>query len=506
MKIVHYNDNPMLPQVITDADAIKELCYPWQEALVVSLLGKKLGYRTMKSRLSAVWRLTADFDLLDIDNGFFMVKFDLAADRTKVMEGGPWMIFDHYLAVSTWNKDFLSPLAKVSKTLAWIRIPGLNVVFYDESFLLGVATAVGKPIRVDGNTLRAERGKFARICVELDLAKPVIGKICIEGFWYKVEYEGLHIICSKCGCYGHRGRDCTSGTPTAMLKEQEAPPSQSQQDTPNPSAPTAGANIQEDNSQNIETDVLMGADSQGIIPGGLMVNDVFIMEKPHNMPDADCEILGEWMVVTKKKRGPKNQPSNGKNLQTLMEKNKAPPNQELKGNGILAPQGKSTHVAIEDDINKGKQQEETGRDHTRQGKFVGEKVWIKKRKEGPTRAEKDNAKTQNSNLLGSVPNFHMGSTSQIINVEKDTGAKVREQVQRTGDNQQAPVPVCPMATEMIDGVFKAGTQSAVAYGSRPPDNSQGGDHEMEVACGVQPTESISTDEIAPGQEPNISTT
>ncbi|XP_057452267.1 uncharacterized protein LOC130744090 [Lotus japonicus] len=165
MNIVPFNGNPMLPQVVTDADVIQELCYPWQEALVVSLLGKRLGYRTMKSRLSAVWRLTGDFDLLDIDNGFYLVKFDIAADRSKVMEGGPWMIFDHYLTVATWSKEFLSSLAKVSKTLAWIRIPELNVVFYDESFLMGVASAMGKPIRVDGNTLRAERGKFARICV-----------------------------------------------------------------------------------------------------------------------------------------------------------------------------------------------------------------------------------------------------------------------------------------------------------------------------------------------------
>ncbi|XP_057426097.1 uncharacterized protein LOC130719490 [Lotus japonicus] len=224
MRIEHVNGNPLLPQVVTDAEVIRALCHPWQDALVVSLLGKRLGYRTMKARLTAVWRLTADFDLLDVDNGFYLVKFDIAADRTKVMEGGPWMIYDHYLAVSTWSKEFLSPLAKVTKILVWIRIPGLNVVFYDESFLLGVASAVGKAIRVDSNTLRAERGKFARICVELDLSRPVIGKVCIEGFWYRIEYEGLHVICTKCGCYGHRGRECTGEIPGGALALPAAPP------------------------------------------------------------------------------------------------------------------------------------------------------------------------------------------------------------------------------------------------------------------------------------------
>lgn len=56
------------------------------------------------------------------------------------------MIFDHYLAVSTWNREFASLGTRVTKTLAWVRIPGLNVVFYDESYLLSVAKVIGKPI------------------------------------------------------------------------------------------------------------------------------------------------------------------------------------------------------------------------------------------------------------------------------------------------------------------------------------------------------------------------
>ena len=32
-------------------------------------------------------------------NDHYMVKFDLPEDRSVVMEGGPWMINGHYLAV-----------------------------------------------------------------------------------------------------------------------------------------------------------------------------------------------------------------------------------------------------------------------------------------------------------------------------------------------------------------------------------------------------------------------
>lgn len=85
----------------------------------------------------------ADFDIMDIGNRFFMVKFDNAVDRWKVMDGGPWMIFDHYLTVQCCSPAFISPTAKIERTMVWIRFLGLNLFYYDESILLALAAAVG---------------------------------------------------------------------------------------------------------------------------------------------------------------------------------------------------------------------------------------------------------------------------------------------------------------------------------------------------------------------------
>lgn len=86
-------------------------------------------------------------------------------------------------------------------------LPGLNLLYYDESVLLGIASVTGKPIRVDQNTLRVEGGRFARLCVEIDLSLPVVDKFWLRDHWYHVEYEGLH-LCSNYGCYGHLGQNC----------------------------------------------------------------------------------------------------------------------------------------------------------------------------------------------------------------------------------------------------------------------------------------------------------
>ncbi|RZC29164.1 hypothetical protein D0Y65_000950 [Glycine soja] len=78
------------------------LCVAWQDALmVVKILGKNFGFNVMKDKLSRIWKLVAGFDMLDIGNNFYMVKFDTEADKVKVMTEDPWMIFDHYVTVQT---------------------------------------------------------------------------------------------------------------------------------------------------------------------------------------------------------------------------------------------------------------------------------------------------------------------------------------------------------------------------------------------------------------------
>jgi len=180
------NGNRLLPKIYLEPQTFQELCTPWKDALVVKLLGKNLGYNTMKERLHKVWKTQGGFEIMDNDNGFYMVKFDQISDKEKVITRGPWMILDHCLAVSHWSPKFASPNAKVERTVVWVRFPCLNLVYYDESFLLAMASAIGRPIKVDTNTLKVEIGKFARVCVEVDLTVPVVGKIWVNGHWYKI--------------------------------------------------------------------------------------------------------------------------------------------------------------------------------------------------------------------------------------------------------------------------------------------------------------------------------
>ena len=71
-------------------------------------------------------------------------------------------------------------------------------------------------LKIDQNMSIHSRGKFARLCVEIDLRKKLVPAITTLGREFKAEYEGLHLICFKCGRYGHRMEVCMENGATLV--------------------------------------------------------------------------------------------------------------------------------------------------------------------------------------------------------------------------------------------------------------------------------------------------
>ncbi|XP_015945153.1 uncharacterized protein LOC107470272 [Arachis duranensis] len=80
--------------------------------------------------------------------------------------------------------------------------------------MLRVATSVGIPVKVDLATKLAEKGRYARACVQIYLGLLVTKKILVEGVEYEVEYESLHLICDSCLKFGHDMKVCKTDSNT----------------------------------------------------------------------------------------------------------------------------------------------------------------------------------------------------------------------------------------------------------------------------------------------------
>ncbi|XP_016207912.1 uncharacterized protein LOC107648623 [Arachis ipaensis] len=194
--------------IIINEARLKNLRHTWCDTLRVKLLGRKISLPVLSRRLEVMWEKQGSIEVIDIGNDYFIVRFYSQKDLDFALTGGPWRIFYHYLAISFWKPNFNPMEAIIDHIAAWVRLPRLAIEYYEEEMLNKIGNILGRNLKVDSNTADKCRGKFARLCVELDLTESLVSQYSINRVRYIVEYEEIYNICFSCGMVGHEKSNC----------------------------------------------------------------------------------------------------------------------------------------------------------------------------------------------------------------------------------------------------------------------------------------------------------
>ncbi|GKV06557.1 hypothetical protein SLEP1_g18433 [Rubroshorea leprosula] len=173
-----------IPKVKIPKSIWHRLCAPWKNVVIIKLLRKSVNFH----------------------------------DYSQVLTRGSYKMFDHYLAVQPWDLGFHPARAKAPKTAVWVKLHGVPIVCYHEAICLYLGGKIGKLIKVDPTTLLTTRGKFARVCIEVDLSQQFPSSVDLDledlpQSLILVEVEGLHKICFYCGEFGHIEDSCRFKNP-----------------------------------------------------------------------------------------------------------------------------------------------------------------------------------------------------------------------------------------------------------------------------------------------------
>ncbi|KAJ1382865.1 hypothetical protein SESBI_43849 [Sesbania bispinosa] len=192
------------PTVNVALEEYKQWCSPWKFSLIVRLMGRRVGFRMMSMKLKYLWAKNGDIRVMDISEDFYLVRFSNEGDYKHALFEGPWLIADHYLLVQRWRPFFTPEDYNVKKIVVWVRIPHLPAELYNPHFLSRAGSKLGTMLKIDETTSIHTCGRFTRICIDVDLSYQLIPYFNALGHTFKVEYEGLHMICFECGKYGHK--------------------------------------------------------------------------------------------------------------------------------------------------------------------------------------------------------------------------------------------------------------------------------------------------------------
>jgi hypothetical protein len=164
-----------------------------------------------------------DMQCIDLGNDYFLIRFKMEEDYWKVVNGGPWFINQQFLTLRRWSPGFRPSEAKISTTAVWARLPELLIELYDMNILRRIGNQLGSLLKVDARTMDNERGRYARLCVQIDLEQPLIPRIRIGNLIQKIQYEGISAICFECGRVGHRLEACPSKIAPASPMSPKTP-------------------------------------------------------------------------------------------------------------------------------------------------------------------------------------------------------------------------------------------------------------------------------------------
>ncbi|KAI8019704.1 hypothetical protein LOK49_LG04G01247 [Camellia lanceoleosa] len=119
------------------------------------------------------------------------------------------------------NAAFESISNEEDTTALWVRFPNLPIEYYNEKVLFHIAKVLGVPLKIDINTAMASRGKYARVCIETDLRKPLVSQFAIGKNIYLVEYEHLYSVYFSCGRVGHVNEVCNDKLVLEGIKQRQ---------------------------------------------------------------------------------------------------------------------------------------------------------------------------------------------------------------------------------------------------------------------------------------------
>ncbi|KAK9987330.1 hypothetical protein SO802_032281 [Lithocarpus litseifolius] len=146
---------------------------PWSKALIVKVFGRTVGFNYLTFKINALWKPAARMDCVNLGKGFLLIRFSSSEDYDKFLRGGPWFVGEHFLAIRPWEPYFKASEDKLSLVVVWVKLPKLPIEFYDREVLKKIGEAIGPVLRIDSYTASKSRGSYARLCIQIDLEKPL---------------------------------------------------------------------------------------------------------------------------------------------------------------------------------------------------------------------------------------------------------------------------------------------------------------------------------------------
>ncbi|KAI4354041.1 hypothetical protein L6164_002941 [Bauhinia variegata] len=126
--------------------------------------------------------INLDFSVVAIGSGYFIIKFANTDQLFRVATGGPWFVQGVKISMQLWSPNFVCK-NPVQAEIVWVRLPNLPIEYFDSQVLAEIGSSMGKFLQVDTRSVNGDRGRFSRLCLQIDDLHNIPTEINIDGFF-----------------------------------------------------------------------------------------------------------------------------------------------------------------------------------------------------------------------------------------------------------------------------------------------------------------------------------
>jgi hypothetical protein len=204
----------------TDVNGILER---GQSCIVGKLLSERLVSKdTIKSKILSWWKPKKSFTFKILGGNLFLIEFEDARDKGRVLEGRPWVFEGNLFLVEDFDGHTSPAKFNFDRASFWVRMTNLPLACMGREVGLKLGASVGRVEEVDTDKDEVGWGEFLRVKINIDLYKPLSrgrmikfdGKSTLVGF----KFEHLPKFCYHCGVICHGVEGCLK---RSKLRNQE---------------------------------------------------------------------------------------------------------------------------------------------------------------------------------------------------------------------------------------------------------------------------------------------
>lgn len=196
-----------MPAVILTSVEEDELRKQRENTLIMKFSAGMPNLYEIRSHIHSEWNLERPPAVGVIDKRHITLHMASSSDTKRALARTKNKINTSMFRLFRWTPDFEvgrdSALAAV-----WVKMFNLPLHYYNDASLHRLGSILGTVLRIHPSTHGLTQQSYAKICIELDVSKPLIDKLWIGtskeyGWEITLEYEGNHAYCDYCGLLGH---------------------------------------------------------------------------------------------------------------------------------------------------------------------------------------------------------------------------------------------------------------------------------------------------------------